>query len=79
MGNSTIGIIVGLCSVAGSIVAPTVYMGNIKENVATQNVRLTAVEASEVTSRQDISDLNKKIDALLWKQGINPQSIISKN
>lgn len=71
--------VIGICSVGASFVGPTLYISDIKETSntvnAVQDVRISNVEKSQIEVKQEVRDLNRKIDALLWKEGINPNNL----
>lgn len=75
MSPSTIGVIVGMCSVGASFVAPTLYVSGIKETNAVQDVRISNVEGSQINMQANIKELSDKIDALLIANGINPNKL----
>lgn len=74
-GQIQIGLLLSGFALLASIAAPILYVGNIKETNAVQDNKLTTLEANYKEIKDDNKSINKKIDALLWKQGINPENI----
>ena len=58
-----------------SIGVPFVWGGKIQSKNDVQDVKIETLEVVTTETRQDIKELNKKIDALLWKEGINPEKL----
>ena len=64
-------ILISIAALIGAIVAPTLYIGDIKEVNAVQNVKITAVEQTQAEIKSDIKEIRKGMDALLLRNGIS--------
>lgn len=67
-----VGVVVGLIASVG---APFLWAGDIKAKDAVQDVKILTLEETTKETKDNIKEVNKKIDALLWKNGINPEKI----
>ena len=74
-GQLQIGLLAGVMGLIASIGVPFVWGGKIQSKNDVQDVKIETLETTTAETRQDIKELNKKIDALLWKEGINPEKL----
>ena len=72
--NLPIATIAGIMALIGSIVAPTLWFGGIKEVNAVQNNQIPTLQQNYTDLRIEIKemrvDTNKRLDALLQDRGI---------
>ena len=54
------------------------HVGKLGDAQSVLVERIAVTETKSARYEQDISDLNKKVDALLWANGINPSQLINK-
>lgn len=76
--NLPIATVAGIMALIGSIVAPTLWFGDIKQVNAVQDVRISTIEVEHKENREDFRLLNAKVDALLINSGINPAKVKAK-
>ena len=81
-GQIQIGLLVSGFALLASIAAPILWVSDIKETNAVQENRLANSEKKFEEIKTEIKEirsenklLNDKIDALLWRQGIDPKTI----
>lgn len=72
--NNLLPILLGLSALIGSVIAPTLYVGGIKEVNAVQATEIRTLQDNYSDLRLEIkemrTDTNKRLDALLSDRGI---------
>lgn len=75
MKEINIGVLASVISLLASVAAPILYVGSIKEVNATQQLQINQNKDDIKENDSDIKNLNAKIDALLWRNGIDPNKV----
>lgn len=75
--SNSFGIISAALGIISSIAAPILWVGGIKEVQATQGAQIVELQTFKAGTEKDIKLMSKKIDLLLYKNGIDPSVILS--
>ena len=71
-------LIIGISALIGSVVAPTMYVGDIKADNKVQASEILALQGNYEKLEKKIDNQNDKLNALLIKAGVNPDKITIK-
>ena len=74
-GQIQLGILGTIVALIAGIGTPFIWGGNIKAVNDVQNVKIQTLEQSTAETRGELKELNKKLNALLIKSGIDPDKI----
>lgn len=81
-GQLQIGVLAGVISLVASIGVPFVWVGNVKGEIESKNnvqdVQITTLQATTQETREDIKEIRRGLNALLLKEGINPDKLNNK-
>ena len=75
MGSISLANIATAAAVCGSLATPVIWGGQVNAVNDVQNEKIINVQKQADKTDQSIVGMNKKIDALLWKSGINPNDL----
>ena len=74
-GQIPISVLLSIAAFIGAIIAPTLYVGGIKEVNAVQDVRILTIEKTSEEIKTDVKEIRQGMNALLLKNGINPDKL----
>lgn len=77
-GQIQIAMVTGIFGLVAAVGVPIFWVSELKATNTVQDNRIVAVEEIIKETKQDIKELNKKIDALLWRSGIDPNNLDKK-
>lgn len=70
MGQITITALTGIAAFVAAIVAPTIWIGDIKQVNAVQDARITTVEKTNAEIRDNVEYIRRAVEQISIKQGI---------
>jgi len=73
--NNLLPILLGISALIGSVIAPTLYVGGIKETNAVQASEIITLQKNYERLETKIDAQNEKLNAILIKIGVNPDKI----
>ena len=76
--NNLLPILLGLTALIGSIVAPTLYVGGIKEQNAVQASEISTLQKNYERLEIKIDKQDEKLNMILVKLGGNPEKVSTK-
>ena len=74
-GQINLSLLTGIAAFIAAIAAPIIWVGDIKQVNAVQDNRLGTVETNYMRLEGKLDMQSEKINALLVKQGINPDKL----
>lgn len=75
--QSIITVCIGVASLICSVIAPTLYISDIKEKNAVQDNQIFTLQETYKDLRTDNQALSDKLDRLLIANGLNPYKSVS--
>ena len=76
--QTSISFLIGLSALIGSVIAPTLYIGGIKETNAVQANQISTLEKNYGRLEQKLDSQDEKLNALLVRNGIDPTKLNAK-
>lgn len=76
-GQIAITTLTGVGALIAAIAAPVLWVGGIKEVNAVQDVQIQNLITQQAKIEASYQQLNNKIDALLLRNGIDPEKVTS--
>lgn len=77
-GQVAIPALLGIASLIAAVGAPILWVSDIKAQNTVQDNEIVALKAANEELKTDVKELRKGMNALLWKAGINPDSLETK-
>lgn len=74
-GQVTVAAIGTIMALLASVGAPFIWAGNLKATNAVQDTEIENLKETVRETKDNLRELNKKLDALLINNGINPDKL----
>lgn len=74
-GQIAVASLLSISALVGSVAAPILWLSQLKEVNAVQDVKIANIQAEQTRIEDEYTQLNNKIDALLIRNGIDPERI----